>query len=76
MKKKKTDKYVFREINNYGEGKILMAYFLSGLGRLLNDYNFNDTLRRITLIQNKVTKDLDLLEFYKNLYIARESINK
>lgn len=53
-----------------------MAYFLSFIGRLTNDFNFNDTLRRITFIQNKVSKDLDLLEFYKDLYIARESINK
>jgi len=76
LKKRKADKQTFDEINNYGEGKILMAYFLSGLGRLINNYEFNDTLRRITLIQNKIEKDLDLVEFYKTLYIVRESINK
>jgi hypothetical protein len=67
---------MFHKINNYDESKILLAFFLSGIARIINDYHFNDTLRRISLIQNKVKSDLDIIEFYRKLYIARESISK
>ena len=67
---------MFHEINNYSEGKILLAFFLSVIARIIRDYQFNDTLRRITLIQKKVKEDLDIIDFYRKLYIARESISK
>ena len=76
IKRKKVDKEMFHEINNYSEGKILLAFFLSVIARIIRDYQFNDTLRRITLIQKKVKEDLDIIDFYRKLYIARESISK
>lgn len=48
-----------------------MSYFLTGVARIINDYQFNDTLRRITLIQKRVKEDLDVVDFYRKLYIAR-----
>lgn len=42
----------------------------------MDNYNFNETLRRVTLIQNRVAKDLDISQFYLNLYRARDAINK
>lgn len=42
----------------------------------MNNYNFNETLRRVTLVQDRVAKDLDISNFYLNLYRARDAINK
>ena len=42
----------------------------------MNNYNFNETLRRVTLVQDRVAKDLDISQFYLNLYRARDAINK
>lgn len=43
-----------KEINNFTEYELLFAWFISPLGYMRNNYNFNSTLRRITLIMNKV----------------------
>ena len=36
----------------------------------------NNTLRRVTLIQNKVEKDINLYEVYKKLHGMRDILNK
>jgi hypothetical protein len=53
-----------------------MAYFASFRGDFTNDYNFSDNLRRVTLIQNKIQKDMNLVEFYKNLSGIRDALIK
>lgn len=49
---------------------------MSPFGHLMDNYNFNETLRRVTLVQDRVAKDLDISNFYLNLYRARDAINK
>lgn len=58
------------------EGEILLAYILSYIGVAIGNFNINDTLRRVTLIQRKVEKDLDIYEVYKKVHQMRDIINK
>jgi hypothetical protein len=46
-----------------------IAYFRS-------NYNFDKTLRRVTLIEQRVDKDLNLFNFYTMLNGIRDAINK
>jgi hypothetical protein len=41
-------------MNNYGDSSLFGAYFLSYFGFFSGNYNFNATLRRVTIIQQKV----------------------
>ena len=42
------------DYNNMSEGKILIAYLFSLFGGIVSNYNLNTTLRRVTLIQQRV----------------------
>lgn len=56
--------------------KVLQAYLLRPFAEIVQNYNFNKTLRRVTLIQERISKDLSITFFYKNLHRARDSIDK
>jgi hypothetical protein len=43
---------------------------------MTNNYNFSQTLRIVTLIQNRVALNLDISQSYLNLYRARDAIEK
>lgn len=58
------------------EAEVLLAYVLSYVAVLLGNYNINNTLRRVTLIQRKVEKDLDIYEVYKKVHNMRDIIKK
>jgi hypothetical protein len=64
------------DLNNLHEGRLLLAYLLSFPAALLSDYNFEHNLRRVTLLQQRVEKDLDLFEFYKKLHLMRDTLNQ
>lgn len=54
-RKKSNDE--LRELSNYNnmnEGQVLMAYLMSLFGGIFGNYNLNTTLRRVTLIQQRV----------------------
>lgn len=58
------------------EWVVLKAYFASFWGDFTKDYNFTDKLRWVTLIHNKIEKDMNLAEFYKNLSGLRDALIK
>ena len=58
------------------EAQLLLAYFMSFFGMLFSDYNINTTLRRVTLIQQRVIKDINLFEVYKKIHNIRDALNK
>lgn len=43
---------------------------------LIGNYNFNQTLRCVTLMQDRVARDLDLPQLYLSLYTLRDAIAK
>jgi hypothetical protein len=43
---------------------------------IVSNYNINTTLRRITLIQQRVAKDLNLFEVYKKIHNMKDVLNK
>lgn len=62
-------------INNLSELNILRAYLLSFIGGVWQNYNFDPVLRRVTLIQQRVEKDLSLFAIYKKLHSFRDVLN-
>ena len=54
---------------------MLLAYVLSFFATIVSNYNFNTTLRRVTLIQQRVAKDIDLYEVYKKIHNMRDALN-
>lgn len=62
--------------NKMDEAQIFGAYLLSFVGAVAGNYNINTTLRRVTLIQRKVEKDMDLFEVYKKVHGMRHTINQ
>ena len=53
-----------------------MAWILNPIGYIRDNYNFNKTLRRVTLIIDKVENDINLYNVYKNLMTYKDSIDK
>jgi tRNA (Thr-GGU) A37 N-methylase len=49
---------------------------LNPIGYIRDNYNFNKTLRRITLLIDKVENDINLFEVYKNLLVYKNSLDK
>jgi len=49
---------------------------LNPIGYIRDNYNFSKTLRRITLLIDKVENDINLFEVYKNLLIYKNSLDK
>ena len=64
------------DINNFTEAQLVLAYIASFPAAIFSNYNFNETLRQVTLIQQKVDKDIDLFEVYKKLHHMRDIINR
>jgi hypothetical protein len=58
------------------EGQILLAYLLSYFSGIISNYNINTTLRRMTLIQQRVEKDIDLYQVYRKLHNMRDTLNR
>lgn len=56
--------------------EILLAWMLNPIGYIRDNYNFSKTLRRITLLIDKVENDINLFEVYKNLLIYKNSLDK
>jgi len=71
-----TDRKHLQRMNNFSEWNIFQAYILSFMAGPINNYNFNNKLRRVTLIHERVAKDLDLIQFYMSLYNYRDIISK
>lgn len=51
FRKSDQDKRKIQKLKTFNEFQILKAYILNGIGWILNNYNFNDDLRYITLLQ-------------------------
>jgi hypothetical protein len=64
------------DVNNFSEGSILRAYLLSFVGSIWQNYNLDPVLRRVTLIQQRVEKDLSVSEVYKKLHTYRDVLNE
>lgn len=58
------------------EAQLLWAYILSFFAKIVSNYNINTTLRRVTLIQQRVTRDINLFEVYKKVHNMRDILNK
>jgi hypothetical protein len=50
----------------------MLSLFATPLGF----YNFNSTLRRVTLIQQRVEEDINIFNFYKKLHLMRDIFNQ
>lgn len=57
------------------EGMVLRAYFFSLIGSVWQNYNIDPILRRVSLVQQKVEKDLSLVNVYKKLHSLRDTLN-
>jgi hypothetical protein len=75
-RKSKEEISTMKGINDMSEGQLLLAYVLSYPAMVMSDYNIHNTLRRVTLLQQRVEKDIDLYEFYKKLHLMRDILNK
>ncbi len=53
-----------------------MAWVLNPIGYIRDNYNFNDTLRRVTIIIDKVENDINLYNVYKNLSVFKGQLDK
>lgn len=71
-----SDRKRIQHMNNLSELKVLEAFLLRPVAWIIGNYNFNETLRTVTLIQDRVTNDMDLPQLYHSLYIVRDSIKK
>lgn len=65
-----------QQLNGLSELRILEAFLLRPLGWVSGNYNFNETLRGVTLVQDRVTRDLDFSQLYLSLYTLRDAISK
>jgi hypothetical protein len=75
-RKNTSDRKRTQHMNNLSELKVLEAFLLRPIAWIIGNYNFNDTLRTVTLMQERVTNDMDLPQLYHSLYIVRDSIKK
>lgn len=57
-----------------GEPRIFLAWFLSLIGFIRGNYNFNKTLRQISLIQSRVSEDMNIFNFYKNIFASEKNL--
>lgn len=64
------------DYNDINEAQLLLAYIISFFAIIISDYNINTTLRRVTLIQQRVIKDINLFEVYKKIHNIRDALNK
>lgn len=58
------------------ELQLFFAYVLSFFAKIVSNYNINTTLRRVTLIQQRVIRDMNLFEVYKKIHNMRDALNK
>ena len=63
-------------MNNLSEIRIMEAFLLRPIAWTIGNYNFNETLRYVTLIQDRVAHDLDMSQLYLSLYTLRDAISK
>lgn len=49
---------------------------LNPIGYIRDNYNFNKTLRRVTLLIDRVEHDINLYNVYKNLFTFKTVLNK
>lgn len=75
-KKNRDELTALSDANKMSEGEVLWAYICSVPATLVNNYNLNSTLRRVTLIQGRVAKDLSLFEVFKKIHNMRDILNK
>jgi hypothetical protein len=75
VRKTKEQAKELSSINNLTEGHVLRAYLLSFIGGVWQNYNFDPILRRVTLIQQRVEKDISLFQVYKKLHSFRDTLN-
>ena len=76
LKKSKEESNYLKYINNYNEWKIFLSFLASFAGGIIQNYNLTLALRHITLIEQKVEKDISLYEVYKNLHKYRDILNE
>ena len=62
------------EYNNFGEGRLILAWFLSLIGFIRGNYNFNETLRLVSLLEMRASEDINLFNFYKKQYAFEKDI--
>jgi len=49
---------------------------MNPIGYIRDNYNFNNTLRRVTLLIDKVESDINLYNFYKDLNTFKYVLDK
>lgn len=79
LKKKRPtyeDFLLLREINDYSESKLFWAWLLSFPASVINRYDWNNTLRRVSVIQKRAAQDLDLYRFYSRFATVRDTLNQ
>lgn len=60
IKKSKQQSTFLKQINNYNELHIFLAFLASFISAITQKYNFYEVLRHITLIQQRVQNDLSI----------------
>ena len=55
---------------------LLWVWFLSFFGFTRGNYNFSDNLRRISLIEERVSEDLNIYNFYKKMFMIERSMKR
>ncbi len=75
VRKSKEQAKELSAINNLREIDVFRAYTLSFVGAVWQNYNFDPILRRVTLIQQRVEKDIALATVYKKLHTFRDTLN-
>jgi hypothetical protein len=63
-------------MNELSELRLLEAFLLRPLGWATDNYNFNESLRSATLMQDRISRDLDLPHLYLSLYAVRDALAK
>lgn len=54
---------------------MLLAWLLSFPAAIKNSYDWNDTLSKVHMLQQQARRDLDLINFYKQLVELKDAIN-
>jgi hypothetical protein len=75
-RKTKEELLSLSDYNDMNEAQLLFAYVLSFFAKVVSNYNVNTTLRRVTLIQQRVIRDINLYEVYKKIHNMRDALNK